>query len=129
MDISTQFLTQFLGLFVAALAFMMLVRRKMVIEIFTSLFSSRSQTFILGLVLFVIGLFVVLQRDLWDGIAGIVTGIVGWLILIEASLYFLLPKKSFTKIIAGLRDSWVYYTTTGIYLLAGLYLILLGFFG
>jgi uncharacterized membrane protein YfcA len=124
----TIFLTQFFGIFLVAIALSMALRRKMMMNIIHGVFGNRGVTYLWGLVMLLIGLFIILNHFLWSNLPEIVISVLGWLILIEALMYMFLSKKAFTKIEKKLTKSKLHKLLVTVQFIAGLYLVYVGFF-
>jgi hypothetical protein len=121
------FLAQLMGIFSLAMGFSMLAKRKMLISIFYELSDSRALSYILGTLIFLLGLLVILNHNVWELSPRIIITIVGWGILIEGGSYLFISKETLRKYLAFLDNRKVYYIIAAGYLILGTYLSYFGF--
>jgi len=119
---------QLIGLFFIITSFSMAFRRKMMMVVFRDVFRSQALSYILGLLLLILGLFLALMHGYWEGTTSIVIDILAWYLLIESVLYLFLPRKLTWKLFSWLEYTKVYYTVAVGYLILGGYLLYAGFF-
>ena len=121
------FLAQLIGVFSLVMGFSMLVKRKMLISIFHELSDSRALSYILGTLIFLLGLLVILNHNVWVLNPRIIITIIGWVILIEGGSYLFVSKEAFRKYLAFLDNRKIYYIIAIGYLILGSYLAYFGF--
>lgn len=125
---NTIFLAQIIGLFFGITGLSMFLRRKMMMTVFHELFRVRALSYMLGVVMLILGLFLVLQHNFWwQGTLNTVITILGWYILLESVFYLFLPQKSMRKAYNWLEDKKIYYLISGCFIILGAYLIYSGF--
>ncbi len=128
----TLFLAKFIGVFSLIYGLSMLLKKKMVMEIFTSFFGERRATvYVLGILEVLGGLAIVLTHNIWnEGLLALVVTIFGWLLLLEGFLYIFLSKQKLMNMWRGFQESAsLYYIVAGSMLLLGTYLTYVGFVG
>ena len=128
----TLFLAKFIGVFSLIYGLSMLLKKKMVMEIFTSFFGERRATvYVLGILEVLGGLAIVLTHNIWnEGLLALVVTIFGWLLLLEGFLYIFLSKQKLMNMWRGFQESAsLYYFVAGSMLLLGTYLTYVGFVG
>lgn len=120
------FLAQLMGTFSLIMGFSMLAKRKMLISIFHELSNSRALSYILGTLIFLLGLLVILNHNVWELSPRIAITIVGWVILIEGGSYLFVSKETLKKYLAFLDNRKIYYIIAVGYLILGSYLAYFG---
>lgn len=125
---TTIILLQFLGVFFASTGLIMALRRKMMMSVFHDIFSYRGMSFILGLILMFLGLFLVFTHNRWGSFNEIIVSVLGWYILLESLLYLVLPQKKFKKMEKILHKKYFYHFITLVYFAVGVLFIIQGFF-
>lgn len=124
---SSPFLAQLMGLFGLGMGLSMLVRRKMLLSIFHELSENRATTYIMGVIIFLLGLIVVLQHNVWEWGSEPVITIIGWAVLIEGAAYLFVSKSAMKHYIRTLDNARVYYLIALGYLVLSGYLLWTGF--
>jgi len=121
------FLAQLMGIFSLVMGFSMLAKQKMLISIFHELSGSRALSYILGTLMFLLGLLVILNHNVWELSPRIIITIIGWVILIEGGSYLFISKETLRKYLAFLDNRKIYYIIALGYLILGSYLVYFGF--
>ena len=116
-----------MGVFALLMGFSMLAKRKMLISIFHELSDSRALSYILGTLMFLLGLLVILNHNVWELSPRIIITIIGWVILIEGGSYLFISKETLRKYLAFLDNRKIYYIIAAGYLILGFYLVYFGF--
>ena len=124
----TLFLSQVIGvyLFVGSLSALLYPRRvKHAAE-------EISRSYILlyfdGALALIVGLIIVLLHNVWVGLPATIVTLVGWLAVLEGFLMMLLPQASIRKLMDGLMTPPLAKTFGVVGLVAGAYLVYVGFF-
>jgi len=128
MQPETLFLAQYVGIFFISTALVMLVRRKTVTEILHELFNSRFGGYALGIVLMWIALFLLLHHHIWNSALASIVTLFGWLMLVEATLWILLPRRIFQKLYDSIQKPYVFNSIAYIYMIFGIIVTYLSFF-
>ena len=124
----TIFLSQLIGAFSLVMGLSMAVKRKMMMEIFHEVFATRALSYIMGVVMLLIGLLLVLTHNIWQGgPETMVITIVGWLVLLESLSYLFFSRSFLRKYVRWLQDKAVYFAIAFAYLALGAYLTGVGF--
>lgn len=119
----TIFLAQLLGFFLTITGLSMILKREMMLEVFSRLFSDRLLSYLLGVFILAFGLVVVLLNPGWDTGLDIVISVIGWYMILESLGYLFLPAeliKSFTSL---LKEERYYFLITIPYLILGFFLL------
>lgn len=101
----------------------MILKREMMLEVFSRLFSDRLLSYLLGVFILAFGLVVVLLNPGWDTGLDIVISVIGWYMILESLGYLFLPAeliKSFTSL---LKEERYYFLITIPYLILGFFLL------
>jgi len=119
---TTVFLAQIIGFFFLVTGLSMIVRRKMMMEIFGDMIRHRALTYILGVVLLVFGYLIVANHNLWGGVGGIIITILGWALVLESVMYLFFSKQTLSKMFGFLSNKDFYYVMSVAYFVLGGYL-------
>src|SRR3989338_6571373 len=120
------FLAQLMGIFSLVMGFSMLAKQKMLISIFHELSGSRALSYILGTLMFLLGLLVILNHNVWELSPRIIITIIGWVILIEGGSFLFVSKETLRRYLAFLDNRKIYYVIAVGYLILGSYLAYFG---
>lgn len=120
---NTIFLAQFMGVFAIIMGFSMLLQRRRVTQTFLEVFSSKTITYVIGLLEIVGGIILVLTHNVWDSVFAATVTALGWLLLIEGIFYLFAPQPALKNISSWLRNKKVYYILTFAYIAIGAYLM------
>jgi hypothetical protein len=129
MSIRTQFLSRLLGLYCIIIAVAMLAHKDATLETITALVHDRPLIFIVGVITLFAGLAMVLVHNVWSGgAAAIVVTILGWVTLIKALLFLLLPPAAAIEFYLGtVHYAQHFYVYAAFSLALGVYLAYVGF--
>ena len=105
----------------------MLARREMLTSIFQEVARNLALAYILGVLMFQIGLLLVLLHTTWNGIAPTVITLIGWGVLLEGTAFLFMSHQQTEKYLATLNNGTVYYGITVLYLTLGCWLTYFGF--
>jgi hypothetical protein len=125
----TRFLNRLLGLYCIIAGAVMGLQREATLGAVTLLIHDRPLMFIAGVIMLFAGLAMVLLHNQWSGgVATIIVTIIGWLTLLKASLFLLLPPGAADDFYLGILHfgEW-YYAYAALSLILGLYLAVAGF--
>ena len=117
------FLAQIMGPFCLVSGLSMIIKRKMLVSIFHELFNNRALLYILGVLVFLMGLLIVLNHNIWGGVWPTLITIIGWIILIEGASYMFMSKRMIKKYMKAMDDKGAYYFIAFTYLFLGLYFL------
>jgi len=126
MDISL-FLAQLIGLYSVVVGLSMLMERKMLMGIFQEIFSTRALSYVMGVLMLVMGLLLVLTHTVWQGTLSIVITVISWFVLVEAIIFLFFSQKILAKALIALNNTKIYYAISIVYLVLGVYLVYSGF--
>ena len=122
MDISF-FLAQLIGLYSIVVGLSMLMKRKMLIDIFQEIFSTRALSYVMGVLMLVMGLLLVLTHTLWQETLSIGITVIGWFVLVEAIIFLFSSQKILAKALIALNNTKIYFAISTVYLVLGAYLV------
>jgi len=126
---TTLLIAQLIGISSFAIGLSMLVRRKMVINIFDDVFGSRALTYVLGIAEVVAGLSIVLNHYDWTLVLPAVITSLGWLLILEGAIYMFAGSRTIKVLLKKLHDTNIYTLIALIYVIVGAYLTYFGFGG
>ena len=122
MDISF-FLAQLIGLYSIVIGLSMLIKRKMLMDIFQEIFSTRALSYVMGVLMLIMGLLLVLTHTVWQVTLSIVITVIGWFVLVEAVIFLFSSQKTLAKALIALNNTKIYYAISTVYLALGAYLV------
>jgi vacuolar-type H+-ATPase subunit I/STV1 len=120
-------LAKVIGIFALLEGFSMLLRRKMLLSIFHEMARSRILSYIVGLIMIILGLLIAVRHTIFDGVLSSVVTLIGWFITIEGTVYLFLSQKIMERYIRTLDRPLCYYTVGVGYLILGVYLCVAAF--
>lgn len=123
----TQFFAQLIGAFSIVMGLSMLARRKMLMSIFYELSQNRALSYILGVLIFLIGLLLVLNHNIWQGLLQTIITLLGWGVFLEGAFFLFVSEQTLKKYLVMVNSKKVYYLIASVYLVLGLYLSYFGF--
>lgn len=123
----TTFLSRLIGVYCLVM-FLSMLKRDMMIEVFRELSSHRTLSYLLGVFMIFLGLFIVLAHTSLENLPSIIITLFGWLIVILAMVFLFSSKEAISRYIKKLDNTVVYYLITIGYFLLGAYLFCIGFF-
>lgn len=85
--------------------------------------------FIIPIIELIAGLALVLAHNIWVWGPEVIVTLVGWMMIVEALLYYLVPEKKLVKVLTWFNRSGVYIWGGLVSIAAGLYLASVGFAG
>jgi len=121
------FLAQLIGLYSIVVGLSMLTKRKMLMDIFQELFSTRALSYVMGVLMLVMGLLLTLTHTIWQGTLSIGITVIGWFVLVEAIIFLFSSQKTLAKALITLNNTKIYYAISIVYLVLGVYLVYSGF--
>jgi len=123
----THFLAQLIGLYSIVMGLSMAIKRKMLMDVFKEMFHTRSLSYVMGVLMLILGLLLVLMHTIWQGTLSIVISILGWFVLLEALTFLFSSQKTLAKSLDALKNRKVYYAISIVYFVLGIYLVYSGF--
>lgn len=97
-------------------------------EVFRELSQTRAFSYVMGVIMLILGLLITLSRSNWENALAIVITLLGWGVLLEAMVFLFLPKELLAKkYINLLENKTLYYLIAFGYLVLGAYLFYNGF--
>ena len=117
------FIAQLIGIYSVVTALSMFLKKKMLMGVFDGLFRNRTLSYVLGVIMLILGLIMVLSYNSWDSAPEIVISLAGWLVVLEGGSYLFLSQKSFLKIRGWMHHKSVYYSIAAGYLILGIYML------
>ena len=121
------FLTQLLAVFAITMGMSMLIKRKMLTNVFHEVAESRALAYILGVLVFLTGLAIILSGGLWETRSRMIIMIFGWVSVLEGLLSLFVSKKFVREYLELLDNGKAYYIVAISYLVMGTYLLYFGF--
>jgi len=121
------FLTQLLAVFAITMGMSMLIKRKMLTNVFHEVAESRALAYILGVLVFLTGLAIILSGGLWETRSRMIIMIFGWVSVLEGLLSLFVSKKFVREYLELLDNGKAYYIVAISYLAMGTYLLYFGF--
>ena len=126
----TLLLARFWGFVFLIAGVSMFFKRKMLMAILRDVIHHRTLIYAIGWVELLIGLVFVMIHNVWFGSAlPVIVSILGWLLLLEGLLSVFIPRKNAALIFEWLHRKKVFYLIAVCYVVLGVYLAYLGFFG
>ena len=123
---TTIFLSKLIGVFCLVMGASML-KRDMMMEIFRELSRERALSYIMGVLMLIMGLLVTLIHTKLNSLLAICITILGWGIFFEAAIFLFSSKETVAKYLNTLENKTVYYLIALGYFLIGAYLSYSGF--
>jgi hypothetical protein len=106
----------------------MIVQKKAMLEIISSLFQSRMILFVVGIFGLIGGLAMVLGHNVWSGsILAFLVTLSGWVTLIKSAALLLVSPPAMLKLMKAIRYEQNYYLFVAFYFVLGAYLTFSGF--
>lgn len=121
------FIAKLIGIYSVVTAMSMFFKKKMLMGVFDGLFKNRTLSYVLGVLMFILGLIMVLNYNSWSNTPGMVVSLAGWLVVIEGVAYLFLSEKSFLKMRTWIHKRKVYYSIALGYLILGIYMLWVAF--
>ncbi len=123
----TAFLAQLLGLYIALMGVIMIVKRRTMMGLMAAFVDHRPFTYVLASLRVLIGLAIVLAHNRWTGVLSAVVTLIGWITLLRGIVLMLLPYETERKALTYFQRSGPYYAAATIAIVLGLWLAYAGF--
>ncbi len=92
------FLSQAIGIYLVLIGLICITRRKMMMAAVADMINNRALIYIVGILELLAGIGLVLVHNVWVWNASVIVTIVGWVMLVEAIAYLILPYRMVSKI-------------------------------
>lgn len=123
----TYFLAQFIGLYLLLVGLLMVLRKKLFLQIIHEFYESSVPLFLAGWIAMFLGLFLVLNYNYWSsGILELVITILGWVALVKGIALVFIPKTT-ARWVRSVNLEKLFYLYAIIVLVIGAYLAHAGF--
>lgn len=123
----TRYLAELIGLYMALMGIVMIVKRQDMLEFMASVVDNRALIYLFAMLRILIGLAIVLGHNRWSGALAIVITLIGWLTLVRGIALLLVPFDTERKLLAYFRGSGPYYAVAIVALVLGTWLAYTGF--
>ncbi len=123
---TTIFLAKLIGIFCLVMGASML-KRSMMMEVFRELSGQRALSYVMGVLMLILGLLVTLAHTKWEGLLAICITLLGWGMLFESVIFLFSSKSMVAKYVNALENKTIYYLIALGYFLFGAYLAYQGF--
>jgi hypothetical protein len=124
----TRYLSRLLGVFLLVTAVAELTQPALLTTIAPAMLDQPALLFVSGLLTLAPGLAIVIGHNVWNGAAGAIITLLGWLMTIKGAALLLVPAAGWTAMLSALH----YPSHSGVYTViavaVGAYLIYAGFF-
>lgn len=117
------FIAQLIGIYSVVTSLSMFLKNKMLMGVFDGLFKTRTLSYVLGVMIFILGLIMVLSYNSWSSGPEAVISLASWLVLVEGISYLFLSQNSFLKMLNWIHHKSVYYSIATGYLILGIYML------
>lgn len=121
------FFAQLIGIYALVMGSSMALRKKMLLGVFRGMVKERSVSYLLGVMVLIIGLLLILNQNAWTSPASKLITVLGWMVTAEGVAFLFVSEKQLKGMLAWLNKDNVYYTVTLGYLFIGAYLVYIGF--
>jgi hypothetical protein len=117
----TVFLSKVFGIGLIIMGAAIMIRRRYFIPVFGAFVEERLIRVVVSLAELIAGLFLVIGHNVWSPLPAAIISFLGWMAVIEATAYLLLPDDMLEKFIGTFNvPAW--------YLVGGLFTILIGIY-
>lgn len=124
---STVVLARALGLSWIVIGVSMAATRGMMLDVFREVAASRALSYVIGLVMLLLGSLLVVLHTKWHGGAAAVVTLMGWAVLAESLVFVFSPPGVLSRYLGTLQNTAVYHGIAVGYLVLGGYLTYFGF--
>ena len=121
------FLAKFIGIFCLVMGLSMIARRRMLLGVFHELSGHCVLSYILGVIIFLMGLALVLNHNIWAPGFPLAITILGWFVFIEGLAFIFGTEEFVKKDLLMLDEKKIYYFISTAYLVIGAYLTYFSF--
>lgn len=127
MEETTLFLAKLIGVYMALVGGMMMVRRRFFMHAVRDFIQDRALRFMIPIIELVAGISMVLVHNIWEGTAAIVITAIAWIMVAESVFYLALPEKTVKRFLTACNRKPVYFIGGLASIAVGVYLIVEGF--
>ena len=120
-------LAQVIGAYLVLEGLVLLIRKKFVVNILNDLSSNKALMYVTGAMVFVLGLLIVLNHNVWEATWQVIPTIVGWFMVVVGVAICLTPKVVLGATRSVARNRNVVMLTGIVGLALGAYLLYVGF--
>ena len=120
---TTLFLAKLVGVYSLVMALSMGLQKKIVMEVFREVFKHRALSYIMGVVMLIVSLYLILTQLPADTTVSLVLLLIGCGIFIESLVYLFAGQKLLAKEGRMIQQESWYYTVALGYFALGLYLM------
>lgn len=120
-------LAQIIGLYLLLEGAVVLARKKFIVNIVDDLSNNKALMFVTGAMVFILGLLIVLNHNVWETSWRIVPTIVGWGMVIKGILVFFVPKVMIGRARMFAKNRNLAVLAGVVAIIVGLYLVYVGF--
>jgi len=125
--VTSLFLAQLLGVYMLIVGVVILFRRETLMKAVSKMVSNISVVYIIALLELAAGLALVIGHNVWVMSWPVIITIVGWLMVVESTLYLVMPRRLLSKLLQRFNKENFYVLCGLILLIAGAYLTAVGF--
>lgn len=90
-------LAQVMGLYLLLEGLVVLTRRKFVLNIVNDISQHKALMFVTGAMVFILGLLVVLNHNIWEASWRVVPTVIGWIMVLKGVAIFFVPRVVMNK--------------------------------
>jgi len=123
----TIFLTQVIGLYLILIGVIFLARRKVMMAVMADIIKNKPLIYVVAILELLAGLALVVGHNVWAWDIFVVITIVGWLMVVEALIYLILPYSLISKIFKKINTPSVYIVGGILSVILGAYMAGIGF--
>ncbi|MDQ5957913.1 MAG: hypothetical protein QG665_248 [Patescibacteria group bacterium] len=121
------FLSQAIGIYLILIGLICVTRRKMMMAAVAEMMSNKAIIYLVGILELLAGIGLVLVHNIWAYDPIVIVTLVGWLMLIEAIAYLVLPYRIVYKLVRRFNTKKWYIGGGLVSIVLGGYLVAVGF--
>ena len=125
----TVLLAKVVGIVLAMIGGAILVRRRYFLPVFATWAEARLVRTTMSMIELLFGVYVVVAHNVWSPLPAALITILGWMAVLEATIYLFLPDPWVAKFIATFNTPAFYVVGGLLAIVVGVYLAGFGFFG
>jgi hypothetical protein len=119
---NTQSIALFMGTLLLVVGVSMVLKRRMMTDIFDDVFSKRGIAYLLGMLELAGGIILVSMHNVWKGFLPSLVTLLSWFLLAEGVMYMFASRKEMRFALKWLHKKDFYYLLSLFYILLGGYL-------
>lgn len=120
-------LAQIIGLYLLLEGLVILARRKFIMNIVDDMSNNKALMFVTGAMVFILGLLIVLNHNIWEATWRVVPTIVGWAMVVKGIAIFFVPQVVMSKARRFAKNRNLAVLAGLLAVAAGAYLVYVGF--